>query len=50
MMTDIREKIKAKIERDAYSWVKKEDGSLGHCPECYSEGAAIWAVRDAESK
>lgn len=27
------------IAEKSLEWVAKDDGSLGHCPECYQEGA-----------
>ena len=36
-----REKLEKVIDEKAFEWVKKDDGSLGHCPECFKAGANL---------
>lgn len=32
------ESLDEKRDELAFQWVKKDDGSLGHCPDCYKSG------------
>jgi hypothetical protein len=32
------DKMRLKMEEMAMEWVKKDDGSLGHCPDCFKSG------------
>lgn len=38
-MNDLKTKFEKRTKQDAFSWGEQDDGSLGHCPECFLYGA-----------